>query len=68
MTTCSLLGRDLLVAVKAHAPQALEVARHLEEGGALIVNTWASTSSCPDRALMAQRADRDGERGPPGAA
>ena len=44
-----------LYLLKGHTPQALEVARHLEERGALVVNTWASTSSCQDRALMAQR-------------
>jgi ribosomal protein S6--L-glutamate ligase len=44
-----------LYLLKSHAPQALEVARHLEERGASVVNTWASTASCQDRALMAQR-------------
>ena len=44
-----------LYLLKSHAPQALEVARYLEERGALIVNTWASTSSCQDRVTMAQR-------------
>jgi ribosomal protein S6--L-glutamate ligase len=44
-----------LYLLKSHAPQALELARWLEERGALVVNTWASTSSCQDRALMAQR-------------
>ena len=44
-----------LYLLKSHAPQALEVARRLEERGALVVNTWASTSACQDRALMAQR-------------
>src|SRR5207248_5736696 len=44
-----------LYLLKSHAPQALEVARHLEERGASVVNPWASTASCQDRALMAQR-------------
>ena len=44
-----------LYLLKSHAPQALEVARHLEKRGALVVNTWESMSSCQDRALMAQR-------------
>jgi ribosomal protein S6--L-glutamate ligase len=44
-----------LYLLHAHVPQALEVARHLEERGALVVNTWASTLSCQDRVLMAQR-------------
>src|ERR671935_2885355 len=44
-----------LYLLKSHAPQALELARWLEERGALVVNTWASTSSCQDRALLAQQ-------------
>src|SRR5256714_6824687 len=44
-----------LYLLHAHVPQALEVARHLEERGALVVNTWASTLSCQDRVMMAQQ-------------
>jgi ribosomal protein S6--L-glutamate ligase len=36
-------------------PQALDVARLLEQQGALVVNSWASSSACQDRVLMAQR-------------
>ena len=41
--------------LKSHTSQALEVAHHLEQRGALVVNSWASSSDCRDRALMTQR-------------
>jgi ribosomal protein S6--L-glutamate ligase len=41
--------------LKSHAPQALEVAHHLEQKGALVVNSWASSMACQDRVAMAQR-------------
>jgi ribosomal protein S6--L-glutamate ligase len=44
-----------LYLLKSHAPQALEVARYLEQRGALVVNNWASSVACQDRVLMAQR-------------
>jgi ribosomal protein S6--L-glutamate ligase len=44
-----------LYLLKSHAPQALALARHLEERGARVVNTWAATACCQDRALLAQR-------------
>jgi ribosomal protein S6--L-glutamate ligase len=44
-----------LYLLKSHAPQALEVARALEQKGALVVNSWASSVACQDRVLMAER-------------
>jgi len=44
-----------LYLLKSHAPQALEVAHVLEQKGALVVNSWASSVACQDRVLMAQR-------------
>ncbi len=44
-----------LYLLKSHAPQALEVAHELEQRGALVVNSWASSVACQDRVLMAQR-------------
>jgi ribosomal protein S6--L-glutamate ligase len=44
-----------LYLLKSHAPQALEVARHLEQHGALVVNSYASSVACQDRMLMTQR-------------
>lgn len=41
--------------LKSHAPQALDLALHLERQGALVVNSWASSMACQDRVLMAQR-------------
>lgn len=48
-------SRADLYLLKSHAPQALDVARALEEQGALVVNTWASSLACQDRAQMAAR-------------
>jgi ribosomal protein S6--L-glutamate ligase len=44
-----------LYLLKSHAPQALEVAHSLEQCGALVVNSWASSMACQDRMLMSQR-------------
>lgn len=44
-----------LYLLKSHAPQALEVAHHLEQRGAYVVNSWAASVTCQDRLLMAQR-------------
>jgi ribosomal protein S6--L-glutamate ligase len=44
-----------LYLLKSHAPQALDVAHVLEQKGALVVNSWASSVACQDRVLMAQR-------------
>jgi len=44
-----------LYLLKSHMPQALDVARLLEQQGALVVNSWASSLACQDRILMAQR-------------
>ncbi|GAC1345097.1 MAG: hypothetical protein NVSMB27_06870 [Ktedonobacteraceae bacterium] len=53
----SMAGIYLL---KSHAPQALELAHHLEQRGALMVNSWASSMACQDRVLMAQRMEEAG--------
>src|SRR2546426_1148757 len=44
-----------LYLLKSHAPQALDVACHLEQRGAFVVNSWAASVTCQDRVLMAQR-------------
>ena len=44
-----------LYLLKSHAPQALEVAHALEQKGAMVVNSWASSVACQDRVLMARR-------------
>src|SRR5215471_8714510 len=44
-----------LYLLKSHAPQALDVAHVLEQRGALVINSWASSVACQDRVLMAQR-------------
>ena len=43
-----------LYLLKSHAPAALEVAHHLEQRGALVVNSWAASVACQDRLRMAQ--------------
>ena len=48
------LEADLYL-LKSHAPQALDVAHYLEQQGALVVNSWASSVACRDRVIMAQR-------------
>ncbi len=44
-----------LYLLKSHAPQALDVAHYLEQQGALVVNSWASSVACQDRVIMARR-------------
>jgi ribosomal protein S6--L-glutamate ligase len=44
-----------LYLLKSHASQALDVAHFLEHQGALVVNSWASSSACQDRVLMTER-------------
>jgi ribosomal protein S6--L-glutamate ligase len=44
-----------LYLLKSHAPQALDVAQYLEQRGALLVNSWAASTACQDRVVMAQR-------------
>ncbi len=44
-----------LYLLKSHAPQALDLAHVLEEKGALVINSWASSVACQDRVLMAER-------------
>ena len=44
-----------LYLLKSHAPQALAIARYVEQEGVLVVNSWASSMACQDRVLMAQR-------------
>lgn len=44
-----------LYLLKSHAQQALDVAHELEQRGALVINSWASSLACQDRVLLAQR-------------
>jgi glutathione synthase/RimK-type ligase-like ATP-grasp enzyme/aminoglycoside phosphotransferase (APT) family kinase protein len=44
-----------LYLLKSHAQQALDVAHALEQRGALVINSWASTLTCQDRGRMAQQ-------------
>jgi ribosomal protein S6--L-glutamate ligase len=44
-----------LYLLKSHAPQALELAQFLEQQGALVVNSRASSLACQDRVLMSQK-------------
>ncbi len=44
-----------LYLLKSHAPQALDVAHVLEQQGAVVVNSWASSLACQDRVVMTQR-------------
>lgn len=44
-----------LYLLKSHTLQALEVAQYLEQHGALVVNSWASSVACRDRVLMSER-------------
>ncbi|MFD0277156.1 RimK family alpha-L-glutamate ligase [Kitasatospora sp. NPDC127111] len=46
--------------LKARTPQALALARHLEERGAPVVNSAAATELCQDRTAMAGLAHRAG--------
>lgn len=44
-----------LYLLKSHAPQALDLAQYLEQHGLLMVNSWAASTACQNRVLMAQR-------------
>ncbi len=44
-----------LYLLKSHVSQALELAHHLEQQGAFVLNSWESSRACQDRVLMAQR-------------
>ena len=44
-----------LYLLKSHTPQALSVAHHLEQRGAVVINSWASALACQDRVRMVQR-------------
>ncbi|OEJ30645.1 ATP-grasp domain-containing protein [Streptomyces subrutilus] len=46
--------------LKSRTPRALELARHLTERGAPVVNTAAATALCQDRTAMAELALRAG--------
>ncbi|GAC1426038.1 MAG: hypothetical protein PVS3B3_28320 [Ktedonobacteraceae bacterium] len=43
-----------LYLLKSHASQALDVAHVLEQQGAVVVNSWASSLACQDRLIMTQ--------------
>ena len=43
-----------LYLLKSHAIQALDVAHHLEQCGAQVVNSWAATNLCRDRAAFCE--------------
>ena len=43
-----------LYLLKSHTPQALSVAHHLEQRGAVVINSWASALACQDRVRMVQ--------------
>lgn len=44
-----------LYLLKSHAPQALELARALEQDGHQVVNSWSASLACQDRTLMTER-------------
>lgn len=44
-----------LYLLKSHAPQALALAYALEQRGAFVVNSWAASRACQDRAEMSRR-------------
>lgn len=44
-----------LYLLKSHAPQALELARSLEEAGCRVVNSWSASQACQDRVLMTEQ-------------
>lgn len=46
--------------LKSHLPQALDLASSLEQRGALVINSWASTCACQDRVLMTKRMQEAG--------
>ncbi|GAC1567684.1 MAG: hypothetical protein NVS3B14_14500 [Ktedonobacteraceae bacterium] len=41
--------------LKSHAQQAINVAHVVEQRGAFVINSWASTLACQDRSRMARR-------------
>jgi ribosomal protein S6--L-glutamate ligase len=49
-----------LYLLKSHAQQAIDVAHALEQRGALVINSWASTLACQDRVRLAQRMEEEG--------
>ncbi|MCQ4079945.1 phosphotransferase [Streptomyces sp. RB6PN25] len=49
-----------LYLLKAHSPQAVELARQAESRGGLVVNSGDATEFCQDRVQMAERAFRVG--------
>ena len=49
-----------LYLLKSHAQQALDVAYALEQCGALVINSWASTLACQDRVRLARRMEEEG--------
>ena len=49
-----------LYLLKSHARQALDVACHLEQHGAWVVNSWEATNLCRDRAAFCQRLQKAG--------
>ncbi len=49
-----------LYLLKSHALQALDVAYHLEQCGARVVNGWAATLACQDRVLMTRYMNKAG--------
>jgi glutathione synthase/RimK-type ligase-like ATP-grasp enzyme len=46
-----------LYLLKSHAQQALDIAHTLEQRGALVINSWASSLACQDRVPLAQKMD-----------
>lgn len=44
-----------LYLLKSHAPQALDLARALEQTGKRVVNSWSSSLACQDRMLMTEQ-------------
>ena len=49
-----------LYLLKSHTPQALELAHYLEQRGARVVNSWASSVACQNRLLMSERMEQAG--------
>src|SRR6266496_4221898 len=49
-----------LYLLKSHTQQAIDVALALEQRGALVINSWASTLACQDRVRLAQRMEEEG--------
>jgi ribosomal protein S6--L-glutamate ligase len=49
-----------LYLLKSHGPLTLKFAYQLEQQGALVINSWASTLACQDRVIMTQLMNRAG--------